>query len=634
MCGIRENRRGRSLKVPYLDPMLPLKTQQNNSPLVVYGFTSAMSVPFCEGHSIALRRKGMAATVVSSPGVELETLGIREGVPTFAVPMKREIAPLSDLVSLWRLWRLLTRLRPAITNFGNPKAGLLGGVASLLARVPCRIYTLYGLRLETTSGLKRTVLLTTEWISCHCAHRVICVSRSLRARAIQLGVVDAARAVVLAKGGCNGIGVQRFESSAENVALARGLRHDLSLPDGVPVVGFVGRFTRDKGITELIDAYDRLRPRFPDLRILLVGDFEDGDPVPHGTRTRIEQEPNVIQTGWVGNTAPYYQLMDVLAFPTYREGFGMVSVEANASGKPVVTTNATGAIDSVADGVTGLVVPVGDSRALASALGRLLSDPALRERMGAAGTERAIREFQQETLVDAAIKQYNDVLSSRLARAESSTVQSGWRLSVKRVLDATFALGGLIVLFPVLLAISLLILITMGRPIFFRQRRPGKNQAPFTPLKFRTMGNETDESGKLLSDGERLTRLGRLLRTTSLDELPQLWNVLRGDLSLVGPRPLLTEYLGRYTAEQMRRHDVLPGITGWAQVNGRNAISWPEKFDLDLWYVDHWSLKLDSYILCKTLWQVVKRDGISQPGHATMPEYRGVTGNTDHEHIA
>jgi len=603
-------------------------------PGIVLGVTSTMGVMFFTGQCAHLREAGFDVTVISSPGEELQSVAAREGVYSAAIPMRREIAPLADCASLVRLFRLLRSLRPVIADFGTPKAGLLGLIASLLARVPCRVYTIRGLRLETTRGAKRALLFCAEWIACHCAHRVRCVSPSLRDKVVSLGLASREKTIVVGLGTCNGIDTERFLAHPKNDTQVRQLRSELAIPDGVPVVGFVGRFTRDKGISELIDAYDRLRPRFPDLRILLVGDFEDGDPVPASVRARIVRDPNIIQAGFVRDTAPYYHLMDVLAFPTYREGFPSVPLEANASGKPVVTTKATGAIDSVVDGVTGLVVPVGDSRALASALERLLSDPALRERMGAAGRERAIRKFQPESVVEALVKEYESLLQLRLARAESSTVQRGWRLSVKRILDATFALGGLIVLSPVLLLISVLILITMGRPIFFRQRRPGKNQAPFTLLKFRTMRSETDESGKLLPDGERLTRLGRLLRATSLDELPQLWNVLRGDLSLVGPRPLLTEYLDRYTAEQMRRHDALPGITGWAQINGRNELSWPEKFDLDLWYVDHWNLKLDFYILGKTLWQVVKRDGISQPGHATMPEYRGVTGNTDHEHIA
>jgi lipopolysaccharide/colanic/teichoic acid biosynthesis glycosyltransferase len=165
--------------------------------------------------------------------------------------------------------------------------------------------------------------------------------------------------------------------------------------------------------------------------------------------------------------------------------------------------------------------------------------------------------------------------------------------------------------------------ISMGRQILFRQIRPGRSARPFTLLKFRTMSNKTDRTGKVLPDAKRLTRLGSFMRSTSLDELPQLWNVLRGELSLVGPRPLLMDYLPRYSPEQARRHEVMPGITGWAQVNGRNALTWEEKFALDVWYVDHWSIGLDFKILFMTLLKVVRRDGISQAGHATMTEFRG-----------
>jgi lipopolysaccharide/colanic/teichoic acid biosynthesis glycosyltransferase len=163
----------------------------------------------------------------------------------------------------------------------------------------------------------------------------------------------------------------------------------------------------------------------------------------------------------------------------------------------------------------------------------------------------------------------------------------------------------------------------MGSPVLFVQQRPGLRGRGFRLVKFRTMKSAVGHDGRELPDAERLTALGRFLRATSLDELPQLWNVLRGDLSLVGPRPLLVQYLERYTPEQARRHDVLPGITGWAQVNGRNAISWEEKFALDVWYVDHWSFVLDLRILLLTIVRVLQREGIAQGGHVTMPEFMG-----------
>jgi lipopolysaccharide/colanic/teichoic acid biosynthesis glycosyltransferase len=167
--------------------------------------------------------------------------------------------------------------------------------------------------------------------------------------------------------------------------------------------------------------------------------------------------------------------------------------------------------------------------------------------------------------------------------------------------------------------------------VLFRQSRPGFREQPFTICKFRTMHDLKDSQGRLLPDGQRLSRLGTFLRRTSLDELPQLWNVLKGDMSLVGPRPLLPEYVARYNTHQRRRHEVKPGITGWAQVNGRNALTWEQKFDLDVWYVDHWSLWLDIKILWLTLLKVWQRDGISQDGHATMPEFMG-TRNTTGQH--
>ncbi len=193
----------------------------------------------------------------------------------------------------------------------------------------------------------------------------------------------------------------------------------------------------------------------------------------------------------------------------------------------------------------------------------------------------------------------------------------------KRLFDLLIAVPALIVLSPVMAAIAVLVARYHGRPILFKQVRPGFGGKPFVIYKFRTMNDARDAQGRPLPDAERLTRFGRFLRSTSLDELPELLNVLRGEMSLVGPRPLLMQYLERYTPEQRRRHEVKPGITGWAQVNGRNALSWEDRFALDVWYVDHQSLALDLKILLLTLWRVLQREGISQDGHVTMTEYLG-----------
>lgn len=194
---------------------------------------------------------------------------------------------------------------------------------------------------------------------------------------------------------------------------------------------------------------------------------------------------------------------------------------------------------------------------------------------------------------------------------------------VKRCLDIFGACAGIVFFAPVLIIAAVFIRFKIGTPILFKQVRPGLHSKSFVIYKFRTMTETLGEDCNLLPDGERLTRLGRFLRKTSMDELPEFFNVIKGDMSIVGPRPLLMQYLGRYTPEQARRHEVIPGITGWAQVNGRNTISWEDKFKLDVWYVDNWSVGLDVKIILMTIKKVLFREGISQGGHATMEYFMG-----------
>jgi len=195
----------------------------------------------------------------------------------------------------------------------------------------------------------------------------------------------------------------------------------------------------------------------------------------------------------------------------------------------------------------------------------------------------------------------------------------------KRLMDLILTIPSVLALSPVLILTAILVRLKLGSPVLFCQQRPGLGRRPFLLYKFRTMTNRRDAQGKLLPDEQRLTRFGRFLRSTSLDELPELFNVVKGDMSLVGPRPLLMQYLERYSPEQARRHEVKPGLTGWAQVNGRNALTWEEKFKLDVWYVDNQSLSLDMRIIGMTMWKILKREGINQPGQATMEEFKGLS---------
>jgi lipopolysaccharide/colanic/teichoic acid biosynthesis glycosyltransferase len=201
----------------------------------------------------------------------------------------------------------------------------------------------------------------------------------------------------------------------------------------------------------------------------------------------------------------------------------------------------------------------------------------------------------------------------------------------KRIFDLSFSLVVVILLSPILLFISIAILVSLGQPVLYLQRRPGLNGVPFTIIKFRTMEDKVDKEGNHLLDEERITRFGRFLRATSLDELPEFFNILTGEMSIVGPRPLLMQYLGRYNAQQARRHEVLPGITGWAQVNGRNTITWDDKFRYDVYYVDNWSFWFDMKIIGLTLWKVIIREGISQPGHISAGEFMGSEGQGQRE---
>ena len=289
-----------------------------------------------------------------------------------------------------------------------------------------------------------------------------------------------------------------------------------------------------------------------------------------------------------------------------------------AAGRPTVL-----AIDGVirreieqADG--GVFVPPGDARALAAAVRRLYRDPALRQRQGANARSYVVAHFAREQQARALERVLSDVIARR---TRSWSPSRG-----KRALDLALTIPALIALSPVLGLVALLVRARLGSPVLFRQRRPGLRGRPFVLFKFRTMTNARDAQGRLLPDEERLTPLGLFLRRYSLDELPELWNVLRGEMSLVGPRPLLLRYLDRYTPEQARRHDVLPGITGWAQVNGRNALTWERKLELDVWYVDHCSLKLDLKILGLTLARVLRREGVVEEGSGPVAEFWGPQG--------
>ncbi|HYS83189.1 MAG TPA: glycosyltransferase family 4 protein [Anaeromyxobacteraceae bacterium] len=372
---------------------------------LVHVTTVPDSLLFLDGQPRYLRARGFEVVAVSSPGAALERFQRAEEVACHTVAMARAITPWRDLVALLRLTLLLRRLRPDIVDAHTPKGGLLGMLAATLARVPVRIYHLHGLRFLTAEGSQRRLLRLTEGIAAGLATRVLCVSRSLAEVAGAEGIAPRGKLEVLLGGSINGVDAAgRFRRPTPHEVTAA--RAALGLPAGARVIGFVGRLVREKGIVELASAWRRLREAMPDLWLALVGPLENQDPVPAELVATLRADPRVLMAGQDWDTPRWYRAMDVVALPTYREGFGVVSIEAGAMALPVVTTTVTGCVDAVVDGITGTLVPPRDDRALEAALRAYLDDPALRLRHGLAARERVLREFDQPRLWSALHQAY------------------------------------------------------------------------------------------------------------------------------------------------------------------------------------------------------------------------------------
>jgi glycosyltransferase involved in cell wall biosynthesis len=372
---------------------------------IAFVVTSHVSWVFFDGQIRFLRGSGFDLCAVSGPGPRLDDVAA-EGAHIAAIPMEREIAPFADIVSLCRLIMLFFRQRTNLVVAGTPKAGLLGALAARIAGVPRVVYMIHGLRLETTTGWKRRILWVSEWIACHAAHHVRCVSPSLQKRLVSLGLAPAERCGVLGSGTANGIDTEHFQRDTATPSAAQKLRRHLGIPENALVVGFAGRLTRDKGIADLYQSFSRARSQYPDARLLLVGDFEDGDPVSPSVRAQIDADPAVIVTGFVPDVAPYYWAMDLFVLPSYREGFGIVALEAQAASLPVICSDATGAIDAIVDGITGITVPLGNITALTAAISKMLESQELRQRMGEAGRAWVEKTFKRENLWEELLADY------------------------------------------------------------------------------------------------------------------------------------------------------------------------------------------------------------------------------------
>ncbi len=352
--------------------------------LVIITTVPVTAYAFLRGQLRALSAAGFDVTLITSPDPELAGFAAREGVRHEAIPISREISPLADLRSLIALLRALHRIHPDIVNAGTPKGGLLGMIAAWLCRTPVRVYHMRGLRMETAVGAKRTLLAWMERTAAACSQVVVCNGESLRRRFVELGLAPASKVIVLGSGTSNGLDVERFSETPDSACRAREIRVGLRIPEDSPIIGFVGRLTQDKGVIELVDAFELIQRDMPEVHLLLLGHLETGDPVPAAAVARMKANNAIHMTGFVSDPAPYYHVMDLLAFPSHREGFPNAPLEAAAAAKPTVGYRVTGVVDAVTDGITGLLVPANDMRALGNALRLLLENRTLRQQLGAA----------------------------------------------------------------------------------------------------------------------------------------------------------------------------------------------------------------------------------------------------------
>ncbi|HEV2215422.1 MAG TPA: glycosyltransferase family 4 protein [Terracidiphilus sp.] len=370
--------------------------------------TSAQTGLVLHGRVRALRDAGFRVSLLSAPGELLEKTARAEQVDTFAVAMERGIAPIRDVVALIRIWRLLRRLKPDIVEFSTPKAGLLGMLAARFCGIPARIYFLRGLKLETSRGLLRMLLLWAERVASASAVLVVCNSRSLHKRALALGIGPASKLVVLGEGSSNGVNLTHFAPGNTSI------RRQFGIAEEAPVIGFSGRLTIDKGLPELLEAFAGILRQVPDAYLLLVGWFDAAeDALDQGMRARIEGHPRIICTGYVEDTAPYYRAMNLMVLPSWREGFPNVVLEAAASGVPVIATHCTGSCDAVVSEVTGLLIPVGSPEAISEAVLSLLGDADRRRRMSAAARAWVAENYEDRRVLGLAVSLYMSLITPR-----------------------------------------------------------------------------------------------------------------------------------------------------------------------------------------------------------------------------
>jgi lipopolysaccharide/colanic/teichoic acid biosynthesis glycosyltransferase/glycosyltransferase involved in cell wall biosynthesis len=558
-----------------------------------------------------LRSEGYEVHSVCSDGKYVSELK-SQGYTIHVINIDRKIAPFSNLKSLLDLYRLMKEEQFDVVHVHTPIAAVLGRIAAWLARTPIIIYTAHGFYFhENMNRRARTLVVWMEKLMCQITDLVFTQSNEDAVTAIREHICAKSKVICIG----NGVDIKQFSSSEGN-------KQDFGLTAQDKVVGFVGRVVREKGIVELIESMKMVVAAVPDAKLVVVGDTLASDrdqeckKVVNDLLQQNDLASHVVFAGFREDIPRVMASFDVYVLPSYREGMPRTIIEAMASGKPVVATNIRGCREEVVEGKTGLLVPVNDSTELAKAIIKIISNPDLACEMGAEGKRRAGELFDENLVLDKQVKAYSQIVKQKFSPQPASLKEeAGQNMQhiLKRSTDIIISLVSLTILLIPFTLIGILVKIDSRGPVFFKQERVGKNGKSFLIWKFRTMvdGAIKQGLGVTVAKGDsRITRMGKLMRG-GIDELPQLINVLKGEMSIVGPRPTLRYQVELYDDFQKRRLLVKPGITSLAVVKGRNFLSWKERIDFDVWYVEHWSFLLDIKIIIGTFWAVlVTRKGV------------------------
>lgn len=572
---------------------------------------------------LALKAQGNEVIALIPRGADFDKFAPL-GIEAIEYSINRgSLNPLSALKTIQEITRILRQTKPDIVHTFMLKPNIYGAFAAKIAGLDCVINSLTGLGSfyideSPKSRILRFVIESLNRIAFKIAKKVLFQNRDDLELYVQKGILTQEKAILI-KG--SGIDTQAFAPANQESyhTMRQKLSEELNLPitKDSTLTLMIARAIAHKGVREYYKAAEILKMQNPDSLFLYVGGVDLGN-ISSMREEFLRNSSAVVYLGQRNDIRELIGACDLFVLPSYREGIPRTLLEAGSMAKPLITTNAVGCREVVENGKNGFLVPIGDANALAQRIAQLSKNKDLQARFGQASREKVCAEFSTETIVQSYLSLYRSVLDSK-----QSSPHRIYKDLIKPILDISLGALLLALFSPILLLTALLIRIKLGSPVFFTQERPGKEGKIFKIYKFRTMNNACDKKGELLPDEVRLTRFGKRIRKSSLDELPQLFNVLKGEMSFVGPRPLLVEYLPLYSKEQARRHEVKPGITGWAQINGRNAISWEEKFALDVWYVNHLSFWLDCKILWRTFYKVLKRKDTHSHTSVTMEKFKG-----------